>query len=209
MKGDTAMSVGNIIWLNGTSSAGKSTLAWKIQEYHVEDYYWLSNDAFTDMTHNKQYDRDRAKTFKTAITMLYRTVLLYIEDGKNVIIDHVMLNDDEGICEELRDCVKFMHGYHVMFVSVNCPIEELLRREKSRGDREIGNAGNQFIHALPADMYDFVVDTYANTTEKCAELIIEKQKSMLGDPNYVTAFERMYSEKSHSLQKEGYKWICM
>lgn len=189
------MGIGNIIWLNGTSSSGKSTLAWKLQEYLEEDYYWLSNDAFTDMPHNKQYDRDWHGTFRTAIDMLYRTVRLFVEDGKNVIIDHVLLDDIRGN-EELLNCVKFMQGIHVMFVFVSCPIEELIRREKSRGDREAGNAEKQFAHLYPANIYDFVVDTYSNTTEKCAELIIGKHNNMLSDLNYVTAFERMLKEKS-------------
>lgn len=201
------MSIGNIIWLNGASSAGKSTLAWKLQEYMDQDYYWLSNDAFTDMPHNKQYDRDWTETYRTAITMLYRTVRLFIEDGKNVIIDHVMTNNEKGVCEELFDCVKFMHGIHVMFLFVTCPLEELNRREKARGDRKIGNAESQFDKLLPAKMYDFTVDTYADTTEKCAELIIQKHNNILSDPNYVTAFERMYMERSTSLQAGKYEWI--
>jgi chloramphenicol 3-O phosphotransferase len=193
--------------LNGTSSAGKSTLAWKLQEYLEQDYYWLSNDAFSDMPHNKQYDRDRTGTFRTAITMLYRTVRLFVEDGKNVIIDHVMTYDDKGDCEELFDCAKFMQGIPVLFVFVSCPLEELNRREIARGDRIIGNAEGQFHKLLPADTYDLVVDTYANTTEKCAELIIDKQKSVLSDPNYVTAFDRILMKKSASSHEEGYKWI--
>ena len=201
------MSIGNVIWLNGTSSAGKSTLAWKLQEYMEKDYYWLSNDAFTDMPHNKQYDRDWSGTYRTAITMLYRTVRLFVEDGKNVIIDHVMTNDDKGVCEELIDCVKFMHGIHVMFLFVSCPLDELNRREKARGDRNIGNAESQFIKLMPTDIYDFVVNTYDDTTEKCAELIIEKHNIILNDPSYVTAFESMYINKSPYLQSEKYQWI--
>ena len=185
------MSNGNIIWLNGTSSAGKSTLAWKLQEYLEDDYYWLSSDAFTDMPHNRQYARDWLGTFRIAIDMLYRTTRLFVEDEKNVIIDHVILDDENGR-EEFRHCVKYMHGISVMFIFVSCPIEELVRREKARGDREIGNAEKQFVQLLQTDAYDFVVDTHANTTEKCAELIIEKHKAIISDPNNVTAFESAY-----------------
>jgi len=94
-----------------------------------------------------------------------------------------------------------------MFLFVSCPLDELNRREKARGDRNIGNAESQFIKLMPTDIYDFVVNTYDDTTEKCAELIIEKHNIILNDPSYVTAFESMYINKSPYLQSEKYQWI--
>ena len=96
------MKNGHIIFQNGTSSAGKSTLSWEIQGQSEEEYYWLSNDAFTDMPHNSYYDKDRQGTFDRAIMMMYKTVLLYTENGYNVVIDHVLL--DDGSWPPSRSC---------------------------------------------------------------------------------------------------------
>ena len=111
------MKQGSVIFLNGTSSAGKSTLSWAIQEQSDAEYYWLSNDAFTDMPHNKYYEKDWRATFHTAISMMYKTVRLYTEHGLNVIIDHVLLDDAHGN-QELAECLELMRGIPVTFVFV-------------------------------------------------------------------------------------------
>jgi chloramphenicol 3-O phosphotransferase len=125
---------GHIILLNGTSSSGKSTLSWELQAQSAEEYYWLSNDAFTDMPHNAYYDRDRMKTYATAISMLFKTAMLFLSNGINVIIDHVMLDDESGKMQELLDCVETLRDAHVLFVFVSCPLDELNRRELARQD---------------------------------------------------------------------------
>lgn len=60
-------------------------------------------------------------------------------------------------------------------------MHELQRREKERGDREIGNAEWQFPILHPQDTYDITVDTFENSAEECTDQIIEmleKQESM-------------------------------
>jgi chloramphenicol 3-O phosphotransferase len=43
-------------------------------------------------------------------------------------------------CDWLADYYRRFEGYPVLFVLVECPLEELERREKARGDRQIGQA---------------------------------------------------------------------
>lgn len=190
------MEKGHIILLNGTSSSGKSTLSWELQSQSAEEYYWLSNDAFTDMPHNSYYDRDRTKTYATAISMLFKTAMLFLSNGINVIIDHVMLDDESGKSQELLDCVETLRDAHVLFVFVSCPLDELNRRELARQDRAIGLAKSQYEKLLPEDFYDIVVDTCANTTEECARQILRKQQSMIQN-NEPTAFDRMKKRYGH------------
>ena len=46
-----------IIFLNGVSSAGKTTLSKVLQDKLDSPYYWLSEDIFRDMT-PKKFDGD-------------------------------------------------------------------------------------------------------------------------------------------------------
>lgn len=58
------------------------------------------------------------------------------DSGVNVIIDDVMLSR----FHRLEECVSRFKGYPVLLVRVDCAIEELRRRERERGDRQIGQA---------------------------------------------------------------------
>ena len=184
------MKKGHVIFLNGTSSAGKSTLSWQIQEQSDAEYYWLSNDAFTDMPHNKYYDIDRQGTFTKAITMMYKTVLLYTANGYNVIIDHVLLDDEHGR-SELAECAELFREIHVTFVHVKCPLEKLKEREVKRGDREIGNAERQYKKLYPDEVYDIIVDTHSTSIENCASIVISGHEQFLKGDAYQTSFARM------------------
>lgn len=186
------MEKGHIIFLNGTSSAGKSTLSWEIQGQSDEEYYWLSNDAFTDMPHNTYYERDAKGTFHKAIAMMYKAVLLYVDNGINVIIDHVMLDDDQD--KELMECARYFQDVHVTFVFVRCPLEELKRRELARGDREIGNAEKQYLSLYPESLYGVIVDTHVSSTSDCAAMILSENARLLADSNAKTAFVKLLDE---------------
>jgi chloramphenicol 3-O phosphotransferase len=81
-----------------------------------------------------------------------------------------------------------MHGYPVLFVRVTCPVEELRRREKERGDRGIGQGESQLTQLDPQDTYDITVDTHTSTKEECADKIIE----LLNHPEKFTAFKTLW-----------------
>jgi chloramphenicol 3-O phosphotransferase len=60
-----------------------------------------------------------------------------------------------------------------MFVRVDCPLEELERREKLRGDRSPGQAKWQYEHIHQHGTYDLTVNTFEMTVEACAVEIIK------------------------------------
>jgi len=74
-----------------------------------------------------------------------------------------------------------------LYVGVFCPLEELRRREKERGNREIGLAESQLDDMFPQDKYDITVDTFTNTAEECADKIIE----LLSYPDKFTSFKNL------------------
>jgi len=78
----------------------------------------------------------------------------------------------------------------VTFVKVNCPLHELERRELERGDRTIGQAKSQLTNMDFNTIYDLEVNTYENSTEECAKIIINKMKC----ENEQNAFKKIYEK---------------
>ena len=88
--------------------------------------------------------------------------------------------------------VKLLYESPVLYVNVFCPIEELRRREKERGDRSIGLWESQLDEMFPQDKYDITVDTFAHTPEECADKIIE----LLETPEKHTAFKTLWAQRT-------------
>jgi chloramphenicol 3-O-phosphotransferase len=188
------MQKGKIIFLNGVSSSGKSTLAKILQSRLSEPFYLLSNDMFCDMAPEKFWDINASETCDRALKGMYYTIKTFSDIGINVIVDDVFLR--EGDYDRLGECLKLLHDYDVLFVHVVCSsLDELRRREKERGDRGIGQGESQLAILDPQDTYDITVDTFANSKEECADKIIE----LLNYPEKFTAFKILWDNlKSES-----------
>jgi len=99
----------------------------------------------------------------------------HLKLGTNLIIDHFLQDrdwSDEAIAV-IRD-----GGAHILLVGVFCSVEELERREASRGDgglegRPLGLArrSNELCHSHGLD-YDVIVRTDEQTTEESVDAIV-------------------------------------
>lgn len=107
----------------------------------------------------------------TAVEAMYHTIKLYSDMRLNVSVDHVILNQDDGMEQKLFElCLKELKGYPITLVKVICSLEELKKREINRGDREIGNAERQIKQGLyPLQGYDVIVDTSVISLAECAK----------------------------------------
>lgn len=162
------MEKGKIIFLNGTSSSGKSSLARKIQETSEEKFYHVQIDTFLHMLHEKFFDKDFANTENSVASIMHNFVLSLCTNGENVIVDTVIQNHNKNW---LSECVELLHDMPVTFVKVNCPLHELERRELARGDRNVGQAKQQLGNMNFNDVYDLEVNTYENSIEECSKVI--------------------------------------
>lgn len=181
------MGNGKIIFLNGTSSAGKSSLATKIQEVLEDKFYHVQLDTFLDMIHEKYFDSDFVNNENEAASIMHNFIVALSRAGKNVIVDTVIENHHESW---LKECVELLHELPVTFVKVICPLQELERRELERGDRELGQAKWQLGHMDFNDIYDLEVDTYENSIEECVKLI----KNKIEVDNKETAFKKLHEK---------------
>ena len=164
------MDKGKIIILNGVSSSGKTTLAKAIQNTLDELYVRLSIDDFINMMPSKMVENELGTAVYTSQTVLLQTIMTLSDAGTNVVVDNIMLT----YFETLKQYVQCLHDYPVLLVRVVCPIHELRRRETERGDRTVGQGEAQINDIEPQDCYDITVDTFANTTEECVNLITKK-----------------------------------
>lgn len=88
-------------------------------------------------------------------------------------------------------CIEMLHEYPLLYVHVTCPFDEMLRREKERGNSTIGQSEHLFTEISPYDIYDITVNTFQNTKEECADKIIE----LLAEPEKHTAFKTLWSQR--------------
>ena len=62
---------------------------------------------------------------------------------------------------------------NVFLVGIHCPLDELLVREKNRGDRRVDLAGEQFENVHADKKYELELDTSILSSFDCATIIIE------------------------------------
>lgn len=171
---------GTIIILNGVSSAGKTTIARGLQNQLVEPYFWIANDTFCDMYPAKFWNQDWVTAINQSLTAMIYATRTFSDLGYHTIVDQVFLNNaTEG--QLLETCVKVLHDYPVVFVRVDCALEELERRERERGDRDIGQAKSQLGYVHNHNLYDCVVDTSANSIGENIETIKDAMQNLDGD----------------------------
>lgn len=183
----------NIIFLNGCSSAGKTSIARSIQ--HLSDIPWLllGVDSFEAMMPDKYVgfgEKAREGFYAFIPDQNERGPLVKIEsgplgeiffpkvakftdflasEGNNLILDEVLMGD-----EMLRSYVKHLSAHKVYFIQVLCSLKAMQEREFLRRDRALGLANYQLdkVHA-PTRHYDLTVDTTHHSAFDCASLILE------------------------------------
>ena len=156
-----------VILLNRPSGSGKSTLAKTIRamiaDRRKERYAIVSIDDYMRIsTEETIYEDD---VFEISGDMC-RGAIDALDTLPGVIVDHVITS--ERIYRQFADA---MQAYALYTVRLDCPLEELLRRETARKDRCPGTAEASFTYLYPKDGYDLAVDTHRMTAEECAEAI--------------------------------------
>ena len=194
-----------IILLNGTSSAGKTTIARELQLRLPEPYLHVGIDHFFRMLPPRYLgDAPPAEqgfrwvppptgsdagvrieigpVGQRLIAGYHRAVAALAAASNHLIVDDVLLDP-----AWLRDWLDALAAFPVLFVGVRCPLPEVERRERERerGNRALGQARGHFalVHAHGA--YDVEVDTSRADPAACAARIV----AALSTPP--TAFARL------------------
>lgn len=187
------MGSGRVIVLNGTTSAGKTTLARALQRklasmgepwirIGLDDFFarspaeWfrigdhVGSHAEAGMVFEMvdgEIER-RVGLFGNAILAGYRAAVRGMAHaGLDVIVDEVLLSE-----EDWRGWQAALDGLDARWVAVDLDLDTTLERELARGDRVVGMAAAQFhvVHSF-AD-YDLRVDTGVLSPEAAADVIV-------------------------------------
>lgn len=191
-----------IIFLNGCTSSGKSSIAAALQATLTTPYLRMGiDDAFATVPlkyHQSEegflFDRDERGLVRlnmgpvgsAALEAHRHAAAAAARSGANLILDEVLL---PGM---LADWLALLDGLDVFIVGVRCELDELERREAARGDRVIGQARGQFDLVHADVVYDVEVDTTRNSAEISAAAIVSVVE-VGGSPTAIHRMRRLFS----------------
>lgn len=183
------MTPGHIIILNGTSSAGKSSLAKALQAQLPVPYLHVGIDTMVFALPKRylnpplwnevfQYTWPKPGTADglvieagplghQLISGLHHTVAALAQTGNHVIVDHVLLEP-----RWVQECAQLLGALPALFVGVYCPLAVVEQRERERQDRTLGQARAQFDKVHAHGRYDVTVDTALASPEACAAQLL-------------------------------------
>ncbi|PQP81746.1 chemotaxis protein [Paenibacillus sp. PCH8] len=165
------MGKGKIIFLNGVTSSGKTSIVEAMQTNSDPFFYVVANDLFENTIGDTHLQTDYWKYLSEAIIIMYQTARLFSDRGNNVIIDGILVERPE--LKPHYELVKdIFDGYPLDIVEVYCPLDLCRQRNIERGDRREDQSDEQSEMMAKNIRYRSFVDTSLNTPEECAEMII-------------------------------------
>lgn len=172
-------SIYQIIFINGPSSVGKTTLAHAMQE-EFDDFFlhigidrmigmmpdkvnnWIGGPAplgfswkkSIDLTGYPMHEIQMGPFAKMISQTLKEIVVTMAKAGHFIIIDEVAFGKTD--IDEWRQKLK---DYCVLWIGIQAELSTIESREKERGDRILGSARAQYFKVHQHVMYDLEFDT--------------------------------------------------
>ena len=167
------MDKGRIIFLNGVTSAGKTSIVEALQERDDIFFYVVANDLFQEMIGDKYLRENYWKYLGEVIIMMYHAAKLYSDMGKNILIDGILVEREEITPHYLR-LLEILKNNPLDLVEVYCPLDVCRKRNIVRGDRYENQSDEQ--HKLMAKNIEYTlrVDTSLFSADECADIIVKK-----------------------------------
>ncbi|MEV6275096.1 chloramphenicol phosphotransferase [Nocardia sp. NPDC051832] len=187
---------GRVIFLNGTSSSGKTTLARAIQDASESPVLRWGIDGLFAMVPPKWgggldgplsrdgfwYDRSQRDVGgEPLVVVRYGAVGLrmlrsaaaavgaFARGGNDVVVDEMLLSP-----ELMPVWMSALSGLDVSVVAVTCPLEIAERREVARGnERGVARGHARTVHRHEV-RYDLTVDTSVATPAELAETVLRR-----------------------------------
>jgi len=182
-----------IIFLNGASSSGKTSLLHQLQDELPEPFLDMGIDRFIFMLPRRYLNRPlwddvlgKAVHTGTAGMVLFsgmhHAIAAAAKKGNQIIADHVFVEK-----AWVDECALLFSDMNAYLIGIHCPLHVLEQRERDRKDRTLGQARAQFDVIHKYTTYDLELDTSLLTPQQCAGQVIERLK----DPP--EAFKRLKS----------------
>ena len=167
------MEKGRIIFLNGVTSSGKTSIVEALQARKDVFFYVVANDLFQEMVGEEYLRENYWKYLGEVIIMMYHTAKLFSDMGKNVLIDGVLV-EREGVAPHYEQLLGILRDNPLDIVEVYCPLEICRQRNIARGDRYETQSEEQAELMAKDIRYSLRVDTGSHSPEECAEQIMRE-----------------------------------
>jgi chloramphenicol 3-O phosphotransferase len=174
-----------VILLNGVSSVGKGAVAKALQRIASRPMLHVAMDAFLEMLPAAMIGAPEGYVFETTreegqpvtsvtggpvLATLMRgmrgAVAALAEAGSDLIVDEVIWD-----AADLADYRERLAGFDFHAVALRAPLEVIERRERQRGDRDLGLARWQYDKVHAGMTYDLELDTAVATPGEIAAAI--------------------------------------
>ena len=165
------MQKGPVIYLNGVTSTGKSSIAEALRQR--VDFYYLSDDIFEDnIIDTPEYGTQGYwEKLAEAVFLMYRTAALFSEHGKTVVIDSMLL-ESAAFAPHYPRMLEIFWDHPLFVVDVHCPLAICRQRNLSRSDRHENQSREQAAVMAQNVRYDLHLDTSLLSPDQCAREII-------------------------------------
>lgn len=165
---------GTVVVLNGTASSGKTSIAFALQELMDEPYLEAGIDRFLGALPRRYFVRpawDEVLGMWTQpgpvggplVLGMHAAIAALARAGTNVVVDHVLIDPSWPL-----DLAHALDGIPAYLVGVRCELAVVVERERTRGDRTLGEAAAQYDLAHRHGIYDLEVDTAVMSPQDCA-----------------------------------------
>ena len=166
------MEKGRILFLNGVTSSGKTSIVEALQARRDVFFYVVANDLFQEMVGEEYLREDYWKYLGEVIILMYHTAKLYSDMGKNVLIDGILVEREE-IKPHYQQLMEIMKDNPLDIVEVYCPLDICRQRNIDRGDRYESQSDEQAALMSKDIKYSLRVDTSVSSAEECAQQILK------------------------------------
>ena len=165
------MKKGQIIYLSGVTSTGKTSIARAIQAQADDFYYVVGSDILEDMVPEKY--RDGWTHMSVLFIDMYHFAALLSDRGKNVIIDTALFEIPE-LPHHYQQMMQILGENPLLTVNVACPLEICRKRNLARGDRGEFQSDEQDTIMDKTVTFDFEVRSDLRESAENAELILAR-----------------------------------
>lgn len=165
------MNKGRIIYLNGVTSSGKTSIVEVLQNRDDCYFYVVANDLFQEMVGERFLRENYWQHLARVILLMYHTAKLFSDMGHDVLIDGILVERPE-IAPHYKQMMDILADNPLSIVEVACPLDICRARNIARGDRYETQSEEQAALMVKDVAYAMTVHTDKYSPEECAEAIL-------------------------------------
>lgn len=165
------MQKGKIIFLNGVTSSGKTSIVEALQDREDCYFYVLANDLFEQMIGDRFLRENYWQHLSRVIILMYHTAKMYSDMGHHVLIDGILVERPE-ITPHYRQLREILAENPLHIVEVACPLAVCRERNRKRCDRYESQSDEQAAIMAEGIEYSLRVETDRMSPEECAGQIV-------------------------------------